>query len=57
MAKKTRRGKWLMASDRELMTLSKTHALKALAEHFKREPDYIIKKAMKLALSIKRKAN
>jgi hypothetical protein len=45
-----------MKSDRELIALSKTKILEALADHFQRPPASILQKAMRLGLSIKLKA-
>jgi len=45
-----------MRTDRELMSLSKTKALEALADHFKLPPKSILKKAKRLGLSIKHAA-
>jgi hypothetical protein len=45
-----------MAGDRELIALSKTHTLKALVDHFKRQPKPILARAKRLGLSIKQKA-
>ena len=57
MTKTTRRsGAWPMRTDRELMSLSKTKALEALADHFKLPPKSILKKAKRLGLSIKHAA-
>jgi hypothetical protein len=47
---------WSMKTDRELIALSKTHKLQALADHFERQPKAILEKAKKLGLSIKRTA-
>jgi hypothetical protein len=57
MAKKIKSGMWSMKTERELIALSKTHTLKALADHFERPPKAIFKKAKRLGLfSIKRTA-
>jgi hypothetical protein len=45
-----------MKADRELIALSKTHTLGALADHFQRPPAAILMKASRLGLSIKRTA-
>jgi hypothetical protein len=45
-----------MKTDRELIALSKTRTLKALANHFDRSPKAILEKAKRLGLSIKRTA-
>ena len=56
MAKKARQGgsNWSMKSDRELIVLSKTKTIAALADHFQRPPKSILDKAKRLGLSIKR---
>jgi hypothetical protein len=55
MDKKTgRTGAWPMKEDRELIALSKTKTLEALADHFKRPPEAILTKAKSLGLSLKR---
>jgi hypothetical protein len=57
MAKTIRRvGMWTMKSERELIELSKTKTLEALADHFKRPPKSILAKATRLGLLIKRTA-
>jgi hypothetical protein len=56
MNKKTARGMWAMKTDRELIALSKTHTLKALADHFDRSPKAILTMAKRLGLSIKQTA-
>ena len=43
-----------MKTDRELIALSKTKPLDALADHFQRPPKLILDKAKRLRLSIKR---
>ena len=49
-----RRGMWSMKADRELIALSKTKPLDALADHFQLPPKLILDKAKRLGLSIKR---
>jgi hypothetical protein len=56
MAKTIRRGMWSMKSDRELIALSKTKTLDAVADHFERSPATILRAAKRLGLSIKRVA-
>lgn len=45
-----------MKADRELTRLAKSQTLDELAEKFQRRPAYILKKAARLGLSIKRQA-
>jgi hypothetical protein len=45
-----------MESDRELIALSKTKTLEALADQLQRSPAEILKKAKRLGLSIKQTA-
>jgi len=45
-----------MKSERDLIALSKTHTLAALAEQFQSSHAAILKKAKKLGLTIKRTA-
>jgi hypothetical protein len=45
-----------MKSDRELIAMSKTHTLEAIAEQLQRPPVEILKKAKRLGLSIKQTA-
>ena len=55
MAKTIRRGSaWSMRAERELIALSRTHTLEALADHFERSPAEILKKAARLGGAIKR---
>jgi hypothetical protein len=57
MAKRIRRSHmWSMKTDRELIALSKTKPIEALADHFRRPPKSILTKAKRLGLSIKRTA-
>jgi hypothetical protein len=56
MAMRPKRIVWSMRTDRELITLSKSKALEALVDHFKRPPEAILTKAKRLGLSIKRTA-
>jgi hypothetical protein len=54
MAKTTRRGRmWSMRLDREVIVLSKTKTLEALADQLQRPPESILHKAKRLGLSIK----
>ena len=46
---------WSMKADRELIELAKTETLEAIADQFRLPPKSILKKAMKLGLTIKRK--
>ena len=45
-----------MKSDRELIQLAKSQTLEGMADHLQRSPAYILKRAARLGLSIKRKA-
>ena len=45
-----------MKSDRELMQLAKSRTLEAIADRLQRSPAFILKRAARLGLSIKRKA-
>jgi hypothetical protein len=45
-----------MATDRELIVLAKTQNLEAIADELKRPPAYILKRAARLGVFIKRKA-
>jgi DNA-binding CsgD family transcriptional regulator len=47
---------WSMKSDRELIELAKSHSLEAIAEKINRSPATVLKQAVRLGLSIKRKA-
>jgi hypothetical protein len=47
---------WSMKSDRELIQLAKSRTLEAIADQLRRSPVYILKRAARLGLSIKRKA-
>jgi hypothetical protein len=53
---KNPRGNWSMKTDRELIALSKTKTLEALADHFQCPPETILRAAKRLGLSIKRTA-
>jgi hypothetical protein len=55
MAKKLIHGNWSMKTDRELIALSKTHKLDAIAGQLQRRPATILRAAKRLCLSIKRK--
>jgi hypothetical protein len=55
MAKTIRRiGLWSMKADRELMALSKTNTLEAIADQLQRPPATILRAAKRPGLSIKR---
>jgi hypothetical protein len=57
LAKTIRRGgAWPMRTDRELIALSKTETLEAIADHFQVPPKSILKKAKRLGIPIKRTA-
>jgi len=57
MAEIIRRGRmWSMKADRELMALSKTQTLEAIADQLQRPPATILRAAKRLGLSIKRTA-
>jgi hypothetical protein len=47
---------WSMKSDRELIQLAKSQTLEAIADQIQRSPAFILKRAARLGLSIKRKA-
>jgi hypothetical protein len=47
--------RWSMKLDRELIALSKTRTLEAIAAKVQRLPESILKRASKLGLSIKGK--
>jgi len=51
-----KRTRWSMKSDRELIELAKSHSLEAIADKIKRSPATVLKQAVRLGLSIKRKA-
>ncbi len=51
-----KRTMWSMKSDRELIQLAKSQSLEAIAEKIQRSPAFILKRAARLGLSIKRKA-
>jgi hypothetical protein len=51
-----KRTMWSMKSDRELIQLAKSQTLEAIAEKIQRSPAFILKRAARLGLSIKRKA-
>jgi hypothetical protein len=52
LAKKITR--WSMKLDRELIALSKTRTLEAIAAKVQREPESILKRAARLGLTIER---
>jgi hypothetical protein len=58
MAKKTeRRGNWWsMKNDRELIALSKTKKLDAIAKHFERPPGTILNAAKRLGVKTKKRS-
>jgi hypothetical protein len=45
---------WSMKTDRELIKLAKTETLETIADQLQRSPKSILKKAVKLGLTIKR---
>jgi hypothetical protein len=47
---------WSMKTDRELIQLAKSRTLEGIANHLQRSPAYVLKRAARLGLSIKRKA-
>jgi len=47
--------KWSMKDDRELIELAKTKTLESIADQFQRSPKSVLKQAVKLGLTIKRK--
>jgi len=47
--------RWSMKLDRELIALSKTRTLEAIAAKVQRVPESVLKRASKLGLSIKGK--
>jgi hypothetical protein len=49
-------GMWSMKADAELISLSKTHTLEAIAEQLQRPPESILQKAKRLGLPIKHTA-
>jgi hypothetical protein len=53
MARKPKIGMWSMKSDRELIQLAKLEPLEVIADQLQRSPDYILKRAARLGLSIK----
>jgi hypothetical protein len=48
---------WSMKTDRELIQLAKSRTLETIADQLQRSPAFVLKKAIRLGLSIKRKAN
>jgi predicted transcriptional regulator len=56
MARKLKVAGWSMKADRELIRLARSQTLDELADEFQRSPAYILKRAARLGLSIKRKA-
>jgi hypothetical protein len=47
---------WSMRSDRELIEIAKSQTLEAIADQIQRSPAFILKRAARLGLSIKRNA-
>jgi hypothetical protein len=56
MTRKLKIAGWSMKSDRELIQLAKSQTLDELADELLRSKAYILKRAARLGLSIKRKA-
>jgi hypothetical protein len=56
MARKVSAFPWSMKADRELIQLAKSRTLETIADHLQRSPAYILKRAARLGISIKRKA-
>jgi len=56
MTRKPKGVGWSMKSDRELIQLAKSQTLDELADEFQRSSAFILKRAARLGLSIKRKA-
>jgi hypothetical protein len=54
MARKPKIGTWSMKTDRELIQLAKSRTLEGIANHLQRSPAYVLKRAARLGLSIKR---
>jgi hypothetical protein len=50
-----RKAGWPMKNDRELIALSKTHTLEAIADQLERSPKFVLRRAQRLGLSIKLK--
>ena len=50
-----RKAGWPMKNDRELIVLSKTHTLEAIADQLERSPKFVLRRALRLGLSIKLK--
>ena len=46
-----------MQTDRELIELAKNQTLEAIVERLKRSPTFVLERAKKLGLSIKRRAH
>ena len=51
-----KKASWSMKGDRELMELAKSLSLEAIADKINRNPATVLKRAVRLGLSIKRKA-
>jgi hypothetical protein len=45
-----------MKTDRELIQLAKSETLEGIADHLQRSPAFVLKRAARLGLSLKRKA-
>jgi hypothetical protein len=56
MARKPKIAMWSMKADRELIRLAKSRTLGTIADQLQRSPAYILKRAARLGLSIKRQA-
>jgi hypothetical protein len=56
MGRKLNVAGWSMKTDRELIQLAKSRTLEGIADHLQRSPTSILKRAARLGLSIKRKA-
>jgi hypothetical protein len=56
MTRKPTGGRWSMKTDRELIQLAKSQTLEAISDQLGYTPAYILKRAARLGLSIKRKA-
>jgi hypothetical protein len=50
-----RKSGWPMKNDRQLIALSKTHTLEAIADQLERSPKFVLRRAQRLGLSIKLK--
>jgi hypothetical protein len=52
-----RKSGWPMKNDRELIALSKTHTLEAIADQLERSPKFVLRRALRLGLSIRLSKN